>query len=127
MAKIRNLRREAAKRIGPGSPSARFNYLMKELDKRWPDPQSFLSSPYEARLLGMIDADRKELENRRIETEVLRDALEHAIIALDDWIADYADVMCDEDVVKEARKRIHEHGTLYYIAENVQRCRKALE
>ena len=42
--------------------------------------------------------------------EVMRKALECSIIALDDWLNDYASELCDEQRVKEARQRINEFG-----------------
>ena len=52
-----------------------------------------------------------EAENAR-----LREALGNSVTAIDDWLNLYAPDHCDETRVEEAKMRVHEHGTLYYIA-----------
>lgn len=39
-----------------------------------------------------------------------------AMQALSDWAATYASDMCDAETVAKAKQRIHQHGTLAYIA-----------
>ena len=56
--------------------------------------------------------------------DAVREALERSIVAIDDWLNIYASAECDEQRVKEAKKRIREHGTLAYIA-NVQEQNRA--
>jgi hypothetical protein len=57
----------------------------------------------------------------------MKEALRHSMIALDDWLNTYAPEFCDEERVKEARKRImDEGGTLAYIADLQERNRTAL-
>lgn len=43
-------------------------------------------------------------------------AMVQAMTAIDDWLSIYASDMCDDARVEEARKRVNEHGTLWYIA-----------
>lgn len=57
---------------------------------------------------------------------LLQGAVETAIIALDDWINIYAPEFCDADRVKQARRRLAEHGMLYYVATVVEQCRNSL-
>lgn len=58
--------------------------------------------------------DRAEAAEARIKK--LEAALERSSIALDDWLNVYAEDMCDEKRVAEAKQRISEFGTLAYIA-----------
>lgn len=48
--------------------------------------------------------------------EKLRDALQMSIVALDDWLNIEFYDFCDEKRVAEARERVHECGTIAYIA-----------
>lgn len=56
-----------------------------------------------------------------------REALGAAITALDDWSCITAPEFCNEERVKAANNRLHEHGTLHYIATVVEQCRQALK
>ena len=58
--------------------------------------------------------------------ERLEAALRGADQALNDWINTYADDMCDQKDVAEARARIMEYGTVGYIAKHVAEIRAAL-
>jgi len=60
-----------------------------------------------------------------IERKILYNALDAAITALDDWTNTYAPDFCNDDRVKEARQRLNENGTLFYIAAVVEKCREA--
>jgi hypothetical protein len=55
--------------------------------------------------------------NLQEENAALRSALEAAKQGINDWLHLYAPDECREDRAAEARKRVHEHGTLAYIAE----------
>lgn len=57
----------------------------------------------------------------------LVEALKKAKTALDDWLNIYASEFCDEKRVKEARERVHERGTLSYIATNLEIIKDALD
>lgn len=57
--------------------------------------------------------------------EILRKAMDAAILALDDWINTYAEDFCDETRVAEAKARLNENGTIAYLANTVQQCREA--
>ena len=58
--------------------------------------------------------------------DALRGALTRSVTALNDWLATYADDLCDPEHVATARARIAEFGTLAYIAEVQQQNRAAL-
>lgn len=60
------------------------------------------------------------------ENIALRSALEVAQRGINDWLHLYAPDECREDRVAEARKRVHEHGTLAYIADLNETIRNAL-
>lgn len=115
--RTRNLRRKAKSLVGPGTPAHRFDYLMNELEKRYPDPEPFSAQAGEPRYLKMIDDDRNSL----------RTALQASITALDDWLNIYAEELCDENRVKEAKERVGQFGTIAYIANVVAQCRAALK
>lgn len=68
---------------------------------------------------ALRDAAPRLLAAARREVK-MREALKRSMIALDDWLNLYASDQCDATRVEEARKRINEGGTLWYIA-NVQR------
>ena len=57
----------------------------------------------------------------------LQAALETSITAIDDWLNLYASDLCDEQRVQEARDRVFEHGTLWYIATTQKKNREALK
>lgn len=59
--------------------------------------------------------------------EVLSAALSAAILALDDWASIHAEEFCDATRVAEAKVRLHEFGTLWYIASTTQTLVKAKE
>jgi len=59
--------------------------------------------------------------------EVLSAALDAAILALDDWANTYAEDFCGEARVAEAKARLNEYGTIWYIATTVQTLVKAKE
>lgn len=56
----------------------------------------------------------------------LREALQAAITALDDWSITFAPENYPQQRVKEANNRLLEQGTLHYIASVVDQCRQAL-
>jgi hypothetical protein len=56
----------------------------------------------------------------------LRRALEAAQRGINDWLHLYAPDHCHADRVAEARSRVHEHGTLAYIADLNQIINEAL-
>ena len=59
--------------------------------------------------------------------ERLRAALQASVIALDDWLHEYAPELCGESYVTETRERIASRGgTLAYIAKVQQENRAAL-
>ena len=53
-------------------------------------------------------------------------ALNKGLTAVDDWINTYAPEFCDEARVAEARQRIQEHGTLWYLATVASELRAAI-
>ena len=57
---------------------------------------------------------------KKADKEVLTTALDAAILALDDWTNVYASDFCDEAGVAEAKARLNEYGTVWYIANTVQ-------
>ena len=64
---------------------------------------------------------------KRADKEVLTAALDAAILALDDWTNIYAEDFCGEARVAEAKARLNEYGTVWYIANTVQTLVKAKE
>ena len=58
---------------------------------------------------------------------LLRRALKRSMVALDDWLNDFASSECDPKRVAEARKRIMERGTIAYIARVQKQNRDAME
>lgn len=60
------------------------------------------------------------------QVEQLIDALKTSITALDDWLNTYASELCNEERVKEAYQRIHQYGTIGYIANVQLKNREAL-
>lgn len=101
---------------GPGTPRGRFNRIMDELEKRWPDPAPFSARAGEGRYFEMIDRERSSM----------RTALQAAITALDDWLNIYASEHCNPQRVAEAQERIGQIGTIAYITDVTTQCRKAL-
>lgn len=61
----------------------------------------------------------------REENEALRNALAVSQRAINDWLHLYASDLCAPERVKEAEHRVHEHGTLAYIAEVSETIRNA--
>lgn len=62
-----------------------------------------------------------------MDKQILTDALDAAILALDDWTAITAPDFCDEARVKAAQERLTNYGTLWYIATTIDKLRKAKE
>jgi hypothetical protein len=125
MPRQKKIIRQVPLNTGPGTVYYRFSWLMDELDKRYPDPDSYSSSSLpEKRVLQEIDNERIR---HLFEVEQLRAALNAAVIALDDWTNLYASEFCNEERVKEAQARIEQYGTLYYIASVVKKSRDALK
>lgn len=56
--------------------------------------------------------------------EALEQAVRQSMIAIDDWLNDYADDLCDPQRVAEARGRINGRGTIGYIG-SVQAINRA--
>jgi hypothetical protein len=117
MSKSKTQKRPKRQRHSIGSPGHRFNWIMCELEKRWPDPQPFSAMAGETRYFDMIDKERNSV----------RTALQIAITALDDWTCTVAPEFCDPQRVAEALSRLMEGGTLSYIANTLEQCRKALK
>lgn len=58
----------------------------------------------------------------------LRAALERSVVAINDWLHQYASELCNEKDVLETWKRIRENGgTLAYIAQVQEQNRAALK
>ena len=57
----------------------------------------------------------------------LRNAVNTAIVALDDWINIYAEEFCNAKRVAEAKARINARGTLAYVADVVYLCKESLK
>lgn len=49
-----------------------------------------------------------------------------AMQALSDWAVTYAPDMCDAETVAKAKQRIHQHGTLAYIANATDQLQSAI-
>lgn len=78
-------------------------------------------------LSAEIESLREQLHQKQHQVEATSQALETASVALDDWLNDYAHDMCDPARVAEARQRLHERGTIGYIAQVQEKVRNALE
>ena len=57
----------------------------------------------------------------------LRAALERSVIAINDWLHQYAGDLCNEESVAESAARVGEYGTIGYIADVLEQNRCALE
>ena len=57
----------------------------------------------------------------------LRAALERSVIAINDWLHQYAGDVCNEESVAESAARVGEYGTIGYIADVLEQNRCALE
>jgi hypothetical protein len=60
------------------------------------------------------------------EIEQLRTALTRSMVAIDDWLHQYAGELCDEKRVAESWARINKHGPIGYICEVQEQNRRAL-
>lgn len=68
-----------------------------------------------------------QLAELAAENEQLKEAMERSIVAIDDWLHQYASDMCLEDHVKATGRRIFENGgTLAYIADVQEKNRVAI-
>ncbi len=106
-------------RHAPGTVYWRFNRLLGELCNRYKiDTKSRKLTEY--LLVEQIDKERLQLK-------VLREAMETAIIAIDDFVNIYAEEYCDPGRVEEARQRMNENGTLYYASSILKQCKSALK
>lgn len=109
-------KRRRGKKIVPGTPAARFGWIMGELEKRYPALNPFSSMSPEIQVIAAID----------YENTVLREAVKVAQTAIDDWLHLYASEHCDPEIVAETRNRLAQVGTLYYITVVRQQLTKAL-
>jgi hypothetical protein len=92
---------------GSGKPHTRFLWLMREVEKRFPNPAPFSSSiPPEVACIAQMDIERAELVN----------TLDEVRIALNDWVHTYAPELCNQEEVAATGERLSDNGTLYYIA-----------
>jgi len=92
---------------GPGTPYRRFHWFMREVEKRFPNPNPFSSSiPPEVAYIAQMDIERAELVK----------TLDEVRVALNDWVRSYAPEHCNEEQVEETRERLNDGGTLYYIS-----------
>ena len=64
---------------------------------------------------------------KKADKETLHKALDAAILALDDLTNTYASEFCDETRVAEAKARLNDYSTVWYIANTVQTLAKAKE
>jgi hypothetical protein len=103
----------------PGTVYGRFDYFLRELEMRY-DTNRFSARPPEILFL-------EEMDKEHLQLLALREAMQAAIIALDDWTNIYAEEFCDPARVEEAKQRVHENGLLHYLATVVQQCRTALK
>src|SRR5271165_2627938 len=110
--RLEDLKKEKL-RYGAGTMQRRFLHILEMLEERYPDPEYYSSSSPEIRYIEQID--KQITDNTK-----MREALEDAIVALDDWMNIYASEFCDADRVAEARKRLSQDGSLYYIATVLQ-------
>lgn len=112
-------------RLNPKYISVRTRYirLINGLKKYFPmfNPLSSTYAPEQQ----ILDRAREVLDNHKKEVKKLQDALDSAMLALDDITALYAPEMYGEKAVKEAEERVFEHGQLYYIASVMEKCAKA--
>ena len=112
----------------------------KKLGIRFPDGECWSASQVVCGLVaGMVTKADYEIlcqtwgknveHNMKVESERdgLRKALEASSTALDDWINTFAPEFCDDERVKEARKRIRDTGgTLSYVTTIREANRQAL-
>lgn len=123
--KVRNLRKETKRQTGPGTLTARFKWIMDQLEKEWPNPEPFSSSFCAEKYY--IKFMKLELHSKTTEIDVLRKALSDSIQGLNDWTATYASEHCSDEMVEAAQNRLHECGTIAYIADLVKVGNDALK
>lgn len=75
---------------------------------------------------ALVKEGRKDREVMADEIEQLRTALTRSMVAIDDWLHQYAGELCDEKRVAESWARINKHGTIGYICEVQEQNRHAL-
>ena len=114
------VRREAAKDAEISRLQEQVETLRKERDALQKIADSKVVS---YRDLYTVRADAAEAERDR-----LRDRLQASIVAIDDWLHQYAGEFCDEKYVAETIQRIRDNGgTLAYIADVQEANRAALQ
>ena len=79
------------------------------------------------RIADLLEEAANEITRLQEPLHLVTSALDAAILALDDWINTYAPEFCDEVRVAEAKSRLYENGTLWYLANVVQQCSNAKE
>ena len=77
--------------------------------------------------LRETDEDSFNEWNSILHKEDLRKAIDAGILALDDWTHTFASEFCDKARVAEAKARLNEYGTLWYVASTVETLAKAKE
>lgn len=76
----------------------------------------------------MTPQDEAHIKALEEENRVLREALEQSVIAIDDWLHQYAGEHCNELSVQDTQRRIFQNGgTLAYIADVQSANRAALK
>ncbi len=75
-------------------------------------------------------SEANDEDTRRVKTPRewrLEQALRSSMLALDDWLHQYAPEWCGHECVAESRKRVGRVGTIGYIAETQEKNREALK
>ncbi len=66
-----------------------------------------------------------DFERDAVKLAAMTEALDAAIIALDDWACITAPLFCDDKRVADANTSVKENGTVWYIATVLEQCRNA--
>jgi len=119
MSKKRSLNRTSNGSTGPGSVYARFLFLLREVEKRYPQSSSFKfsSRPPELALLESHDNS----------VDKLRSALNDAKIVLNDLLILECNDLSDPKMFKEARDRVDAKGSISYITETLMKITESLK
>jgi len=94
-----------------------------EAGTEWANARLIASAPD---LAAEIPRLREANEALSRENEALKAALARSMTALDDWLNIFAEDMCEEERVREAKQRVYEHGSIHYISMVQQQNRAAL-
>lgn len=120
--------RDAERRPAMNAREVIARHLCKRAGQGWSGISLYERGVYRTRahnILAEVDAAGFTIMSKE-DVEAVRAAMERSIVAIDDWLHQYASDMCSEDHVKATGRRIFENGgTLAYIADVQEKNRAA--